>query len=61
MLDGLKSMHVQPFMSNRPVEPLDVGVLCRLSWLNIEHRDLILDAPIDHCLTDMFRAVVPAE
>lgn len=40
-LDGLESVHVQPFMSDRPIETLNVGVLCRLARLDIDHGDLI--------------------
>ena len=60
MLDRFERMHIQPFMSHRTIEALDVRVLRWLSWLNIEHRYLILDAPVNHCLANEFRAIVAA-
>jgi hypothetical protein len=47
MLDAVKTMHIQPFMSDRSIEALDVGILGRLAGLDIQQRDLLLICPAD--------------
>ena len=58
MLDAVKTMHIQPFMSDRSIEALDVGILGRLAGLDIQQRDLLLICPVDQSLADVFRPVV---
>ena len=40
-LGRLESVHVQPLMYDRPIETRNVGVLCHLTRLDIDHGDLI--------------------
>lgn len=48
----------QPFAAHRPVEPLNVGVLLWLSWLDVFDLDSPFFGPVLHHSTDVFRPVV---
>ena len=61
MLDAVKTMHIQPFMSDRSFEALDVGILGRLAGLDLQQRDLLLICPADQSLADVFRPVIATQ
>ena len=46
-LDGFKDVEIQPFMPDRPVVALDIGVLLRLSGLDVVQGSALLLNP-DH-------------
>ena len=58
LLDCVKYVRAQPFMSHRPIEAFDIGDLLRLAGLNIAKRDLVLFCPAHQLGTDIFGAVI---
>jgi hypothetical protein len=50
----------QPFVAHGPVKALDLGVLLRLSWLDVFELDPPLPGPLDDRRTQVFGAVVAA-
>ena len=58
ILDAFDDVLVKPFKPNRPVVPLDVGVLLRLSGLDVLDRDLVLLSPFSHCFANVFGSIV---
>jgi hypothetical protein len=52
---------VQPFVPDRAIVAIDVGVLLRLTRLDVRQGDAVLFRPIQLQLTDVFRAVTPSE
>ena len=61
MLDAVKTMQIQPFMPDRSIETLDVGILGRLARLDIQLRDLLLICPVDQSMADVFRPVIATQ
>jgi len=51
----------QPFVSHRSIEPLDVGVLLRLAWLDVLELNAPLLGPGLDGRADVLRAVVTAD
>ena len=58
LLDGFNDVLVEPFVANRAVVSLDVGVLLRLAGLDVLDRDAPFLGPDQQLPTDVFRAVV---
>ncbi len=56
--DCIKAILREPFISHSSIKSLDVGVLLRLSGLDIFHPDSLSVRPLNECRTDVFRAVV---
>jgi len=50
----------QPLLANGPVEPLNVSILLRLTWLNIFKPDAPLLSPVLDDAADILRPVVAA-
>src|SRR5690606_6818448 len=50
----------EPLVAYRSIESLDVGVLLRLTWLDIFKLDIPLGSPSDDGRTQVFRAVITA-
>lgn len=61
LLDAIDDVLIQPFMPDRAVVALDVGVLLGLSRLNVRQGDTLLFSPIQQGLTDIFRAIARRE
>jgi hypothetical protein len=45
LLDAFENVQVQPFVPNRPVVALDVGVLLGLAGLDVRQGDALLLGP----------------
>lgn len=58
MFDRFEQMFIQPFVSHRPVEALDIGVLLWLSGLDKQQTDATLHRPGTELCRDVFGAVV---
>jgi hypothetical protein len=58
MLDGFEQVLIQPFMANSPVLTLDIGILLRFPWLDIQQPDTLLLGPCLQLITDVFRAII---
>jgi hypothetical protein len=58
MLNGFKQVHIQPFMTHRAIELRYIGILRRLSGLNIEHRNTLLIGLINQSLGDILWHIV---
>lgn len=54
-------MVVQAFIPKAPVETFDVGVLCRLPWLNQLQLHTIAVGPLVKRLAGEFRALICAD
>jgi hypothetical protein len=61
LLDAFDDVLVEPFMPNRSVVALDVGVLLWLSGLNVLDSDSLFLSPYQQLATDVFRTVTPSE
>ena len=61
LLYALDDVLVQPFVPDRAIVALDVGVLLRLTRLDVCQGDAVLFSPIQQRVTDIFRAVTPSE
>ena len=55
LLDTVDDILVQPFMPDRAVVALDVGVLLRLARLDMRQGDALFLSPFQQCMTDVFR------
>ena len=58
LLDGFDDVLVEPFVPDRAIVALDVGVLLRLTGLDVLDRDAQFLSPDQQLATDVFRAVV---
>ena len=61
LLDAVDDVLVKPFVPDRAVVALDVGVLLRLTRLDVCQGDAVLFSPIKQRVTDIFRAITPSE
>ena len=57
LLDAFDDVLVQPFMPARAVVTRDVGVLLRLTGLEVGQGDALFLSPFQRCMPDVFRAV----
>ncbi len=57
-LDRFDDVLVKPFVSDGAVVTLDIGVLLRLSWLDMLDDNPVFLSPNQQLTTDVFRAVV---
>jgi len=58
LLDTFDDILVEPFVPNRSVVALDVGVLLWLSGLDVLDRNAMFFSPFHQLFTDVFRAIV---
>ena len=58
LLDGFDDVLVEPFMPNRAVVTLDVGVLLGLAGLDVLDANSAFLGPDQQLATDLFRAVI---
>jgi len=61
LLEGVEEIGVEDFFSETPIEPLDEGILIRLSRLDIADRNALGCAPVDEGLRRELGPIVPAE
>ncbi len=61
LLGAFDDVLVEPFMPNRAVVALDVGVLLGLPGLDVLDCDALFLGPYQQLATDVFRAVTPSE
>jgi hypothetical protein len=61
MFDAAEAVQVQPLMPDSSIKSFDVGILCWLTWLDVQQLDLLLSGPIDQILTDVFWTVVATQ
>ncbi len=54
----LHDVVIQPLMSDRPVVALDVSVLLRLSWLDVQDGNPLSLGPFHQLSADVFGAIV---
>ena len=48
----------EPIIPHRSVVAFNIGVLLRVSGLGVNHRNSSSGGPLEHCFTDVFRAIV---
>ena len=60
LLYCFKDVLIQPFMANRSVVTLELGVLLGFAWLDIFDGDAAFLGPLHQQTTDIFRPVVHA-
>ena len=58
LLNSFKDVLVQPFVSYRAAVALDIGVLLRLSGLDVLDMNAHLFSPCHQLAADIFRAVI---
>jgi len=51
-------MHIQAVLSELAIERFNIGILCRLAWLNELQLDAVFFSPEKHSLAREFRAIV---
>ncbi|MNG23722.1 hypothetical protein D3C85_1639290 [compost metagenome] len=51
----------QPVVAHCPVKPFDIGILLRVTGLDIVQPDVLLSGPFLELLTDIFRTVITAD
>lgn len=61
LFNALKEMQIQPFMACSSVEPFDVCILGRLSWLDKQELDSLFGSPRHQVSARVFRAIVTAD
>jgi hypothetical protein len=59
--DAVDCVLVQSFVPDRAIVAIDVGILLRLTRLDLCQDDAVLFRPIQLQLTDVFRAITPSE
>ena len=58
LLDCCKHVLIQPFMPDRSVVTFDIGVLLRLSGLDMLQGDTSVFGPLRQAAADIFRAII---
>lgn len=58
LIQRVKAVQIQPFVSCRSIEPLNVGVLSGLTRLDIEQSDPTLIGPFNQGCRDVFWPIV---
>ena len=55
LLDAFDNVLIQPFMPNRSVIALNIGILLRLAWLDMLDGDVTFFRPFQELATDGIR------
>ena len=61
LIERGENVAIQHLGSESAVEAFDIGVLCWLSWLDVNQLDTVLLCPLVQSCTDKFRPVVQAQ
>ena len=60
MLNAVKDVGSEPFVTNSAIVTFDIGVLSRLTRLGVAKRYVVLAGPLNELATDIFRAIIHA-
>ena len=58
LVDRIEQLLREPVITNRSIEALGIGILLRLTGLNVFDQDSIFTGPCLHSATDVFGIVI---
>jgi hypothetical protein len=60
VLNGFNDVLIEPFVPDRAIIALDIGILLRFAGLDMVRRNALFFSPCYQLSTDIFRAIVHA-